>query len=49
VPDLHLTESEQRVMRSLLAAEPVAGDPLPSHAVLHQVHQLMPCDVLGAV
>ena len=49
MPDLQLTESDQAVLRSLLAAEPSPGQPLPDRAVFQAVHRLVPCDQLGAV
>jgi len=49
MPDLQLTESDQAVLRSLLAAEPSPGQPLPGRAVFQAVDRLVPCDQLGAV
>lgn len=49
MPDLQLTESDQAVLRSLLAAEPTPGQPLPGRAVFQAIDRLVSCDELGAV
>ena len=46
--DLNLTGHELTVLRSLMAAEPVPGRPLPGGEVLVQLNKLVPCDRLGA-
>jgi DNA-binding CsgD family transcriptional regulator len=45
---LVLTESKQSALRSLLAAEPVPGEPLPQRAVFDALAELVPCDYFGA-
>jgi DNA-binding CsgD family transcriptional regulator len=47
VADLVLRERDQRAMRSLLAAEPVPGSPIPSRDFLENLATLIPCDTLG--
>jgi DNA-binding CsgD family transcriptional regulator len=47
VPDLVLSDREQDLMRSLLALEPVPGEPLPSAADLELVARLIPSDTIG--
>lgn len=49
MPDLVLSEREQRVLRALLAADPVPGYPVPSRDFLESVARLVPCDAMGAV
>jgi DNA-binding CsgD family transcriptional regulator len=46
---LLLSSLDQRIVRSLIAAEAVPGEPLPDHTVFEQLHRLVPCDELGAV
>ena len=45
--DLLLSESDQAALRFVLAAEPVAGQPLPSCAVLERLTALVRCDAIG--
>ncbi|HET6939964.1 MAG TPA: helix-turn-helix transcriptional regulator [Nocardioides sp.] len=47
--DVHLTEKEQAALRFVLAAEPLAGQPLPAVVVLERLATLVRCDVIGAV
>jgi len=47
VPELVLRDREQRALRSLLAAEPVPGSPIPSRDFLENLATLIPCDTLG--
>jgi hypothetical protein len=47
--DVVLTEARQAALRSLLAAEPIPGEPLPPTPVFDAIAQLVPCDLLGAV
>ena len=49
MPALVLSERQQRALRSLLAAEPVPGRPMPDEAVLLAITELVACDVIGAV
>jgi DNA-binding CsgD family transcriptional regulator len=50
VPELLMTESRQAAMRSLLAAEPVPGSPIPSPEVFDAISRLVPCDIfLGSL
>ena len=49
MPDIHLSESDQRVLHSLLSLEPVPGEPLPSQQVFETLNRLVRCDLLGAV
>ena len=46
---LVLTDREQRAMRALLAAEPVAGTAVPTRDFLEHLAVLVPGDALGAV
>ncbi len=46
--DLLLSESDQAAMRFVLAAEPVAGQPLPPCGVLERLAELVRCDAIGA-
>ena len=46
--DVWMTESRQAALHALLAAEPVPGHPLPPQRVFDLLHQLVPCDLLGA-
>ncbi len=48
MPDLLMTESGQAALRSLLALEPVPGDPFPPRMVFEAIAHLVPCDVYGA-
>jgi DNA-binding CsgD family transcriptional regulator len=48
MPDLLMNESRQTALRSLLALEPVPGDPLPPRRVFDALARLVPCDVYGA-
>ena len=45
--DLDFSARELTVLRSLMAAEPVPGRPLPGGDVLVQLNKLVPCDALG--
>jgi DNA-binding CsgD family transcriptional regulator len=49
MPDLLLTDAEQSALRSLLAAEPPEGSPLPDRPVLEALGRLIPCDAIGVV
>jgi DNA-binding CsgD family transcriptional regulator len=49
VADLTLSTREQTAMRALLAAEPVAGAPVPGREFLENLALLVPGDALGAV
>ena len=49
MPDVRLSESDQRVLHTLLSVEPVPGAPLPSQAVFETLNRLVRCDSLGAV
>jgi DNA-binding CsgD family transcriptional regulator len=49
VPDLVLTEIEQRALRHLLDARPCPGSPLPSRQVLEWLAVLIPSDGVVAV
>jgi DNA-binding CsgD family transcriptional regulator len=44
--DLDLSARQLPVLRTLMAAEPVPGQPLPSGDVLMQLNALVPCDLL---
>ena len=46
--DLLLSEADQAALRSVLAAEPVAGQPLPVCDVLERLAALVRCDAIGA-
>ena len=46
--DLLLSESDQAALRFVLAAEPVAGLPLPPCGVLERLAALVTCDAIGA-
>ena len=45
---LTLSETEQSVLRALLAVEPVPGRPVPETRTYELLNKLVPCDVLGA-
>lgn len=47
MPDIVLSETEQRALRSLIAAESVPGSPLPHHCLLEKMAVLIPCDTLA--
>ena len=47
MPDIALSEAQQRALRSLLAADPVPGVPLPHRRVLQQLAVLIPCDAIA--
>ena len=47
MPDLHLTEREQYLLRTLMAAEPVPGSPIPEAHVLELIAALIGCDTVG--
>ena len=49
MPDVSLSESDQRVLHSLLSLEAVPGEPLPSQQAFEMLNRLVRCDVLGAV
>jgi DNA-binding CsgD family transcriptional regulator len=49
VCDLLLSETDQAALRSALAAEPVAGQPLPRPEVLQRLATLLHSDAIGAV
>lgn len=42
-----LSETEQRALRCLIAAESVPGSPLPDHCLLEKLAVLIPCDTLA--
>lgn len=44
VPDIVLSEAQQRALRSLIAAKSVPGNPLPHHRLLEKMAVLIPCD-----
>lgn len=44
MPDIVLSEAQQRALRSLIAAESVPGSPLPHHRLLEKMAVLIPCD-----
>jgi DNA-binding CsgD family transcriptional regulator len=46
--DLLLSESDQAALRFVLAAEPIAGQPLPPCGVLERLAALVRCDAIGA-
>ena len=46
--ELLLSESDQAALRFVLAAEPVAGQPLPPCGVLERLAALVRCDAIGA-
>lgn len=48
VPEITLTGREQAALRSLVAAEPVPGRPLPPSHVFELLARLVPCDAVGA-
>ncbi len=48
MPDLNLSEREQKLLRALLASEPVPGTPIPTPDVLQRIAQLVPADAMGA-
>lgn len=48
MPDLNLSEREQKLLRALLANEPVPGTPIPTPDVLQRIAQLVPADGMGA-
>ena len=49
MPDLKLSEREQRLLRTLIGTEPVPGSPMPERHVLAMVAELVPCDTICAV
>jgi hypothetical protein len=49
MPDVRLSESDQRVLRCLLSLEVVPGEPLPSQQVSESLNRLVRCDLFGAV
>ena len=49
MPDLVLSEREQKVLRALMASEPVPGSPIPESRVLKLVADFIPCDFIAAV
>jgi DNA-binding CsgD family transcriptional regulator len=48
VRDVALTEADQTALRFVLAAEPLAGHPLPRCDVLERLATLVRCDTIGA-
>jgi len=48
VCDVLLSEADQLALRSVLAAEPVPGRPLPRPEVLDRLAALLRCDAIGA-
>ena len=49
MPDVHLSEQDQQVLRSLLLLEPVPGQPLPDQTMFETLNRLVRCNSLGAV
>ncbi|MET0524388.1 MAG: helix-turn-helix transcriptional regulator [Nocardioides sp.] len=49
MPELSLSEREQKVLRSIIASEPVPGSPIPEQHVLELIAEFIPCDVISAV
>lgn len=49
MPQLDLSDREQRALRDLLAAEPCPGSPLPAKGVLELLTRLIPADQACAV
>jgi DNA-binding CsgD family transcriptional regulator len=49
MPDVRLSESDQRALHSLLSLEAVPGEPLPSQQAFEMLNRLVRCDSLGAV
>ena len=47
MPVIELGETQQRALRSLMAAEPIPGSPLPDRRVLEQLSVLIPCEGIG--
>jgi DNA-binding CsgD family transcriptional regulator len=48
MPDVQLSGHELLVLRGLMGAEPVPGQPLASVSILERIDALVPCDVLGS-
>jgi len=48
MPDLNLSEREQKLLRALLANEPVPGTPIPTIDFLQRIGELVPADSMGA-
>ncbi|MEO5852037.1 MAG: helix-turn-helix transcriptional regulator [Nocardioides sp.] len=48
MPELVLSEVEQKALRALLATSPVHGQPLPDREFLDNVARLVPCEAMGA-
>lgn len=44
MPDIVLSEAQQRALRSLITAETVPGNPLPHPRLLEKMAVLVPCD-----
>lgn len=44
MPDIVLSDAQQRALRSLIAAETVPGSPLPHPRLLEKMAVLVPCD-----
>jgi DNA-binding CsgD family transcriptional regulator len=49
MPDIVLSEEQQRALRSLIAAEAVPGSPIPHQRILEKIAVLVPCDGLAVV
>src|SRR5687768_259170 len=49
MPTVTLSDRQQSALRTLLATDPVPGQPLPSAHVLETLGELIACDSLGAV
>jgi DNA-binding CsgD family transcriptional regulator len=47
MPHVVLSEEQQRALRSLIAADPVPGSPLPHPRLLEQLAVLIPCEDIG--
>jgi DNA-binding CsgD family transcriptional regulator len=46
--ELTLNDTQQFALRSLLGAEMIVGEALPTTTVLDQIARLIPCDAIGA-
>ena len=49
MPDVNLTERDQRLLRMLMDCEPVPGSPIPERRVLEMLGELVPSDRVVAV
>ncbi|MGI8645742.1 MAG: response regulator transcription factor [Nocardioides sp.] len=48
MPELVLSDVEQKALRALMSAEPLPGQPIPSVEFLENVERLVPCEAMGA-